>query len=121
MTHTPGPWIDSPNASDAIISTDPDAMADAGIEVEYYGGAVICESVARQNKPLIKAAPEMLEACEAATKYDNAIRLCADDPDKMSSYCTAEGEDLDRLYLDWITKARNAIAKVRGRSPKKES
>ena len=102
MEHTPGPWIDSPNASDAIISTNPDAMADAGMEVEYYGGAVICESVARQNKPLIKAAPEMLTALEAVVKADQRF------------------PDMDIPGYVMIP-LRAAIAKARGRPPKKES
>ena len=65
MKHTPGPWIDSPNAGDAIISQHPDAMGDAGLEIDYYGGFVICESVSQRNKPLIKAAPELLEVAVA--------------------------------------------------------
>ena len=77
MTHTPGPWIDSPNASDAIISTDPDAMADAGMEVKYYGGLVICESVYPKNKPLIRAAPEMFAALEAHAEWKDHTDKCA--------------------------------------------
>ena len=81
MTHTPGPWIDSPNASDAIISTDPDVIQ---VEIghggpfdqeaqDYYGGFVICESVYPKNKPLIKAAPEMKEALEGLIEFINRI------------------------------------------------
>lgn len=60
------------------------------------------------------AAPDLLAACEAAVQYDNAIRACANDPYQMSSYCTAQGENLDTLYLDWITKAHAAIIKIKG-------
>jgi len=51
------------------------------------------------------------EACEAAIKYDTAIRKCGDDPDKMASFCTVQGNDLDNLYEDWINKARTALRK----------
>lgn len=39
-------------------------------------------------------------------EYDKAIRSCADDPEKMSSFCTAEDDTLDDLYLqmvDWAS------------------
>ena len=49
------------------------------------------------------------EACTAAIAYDDAIRLCGDDPSKMSSFCTASGDDLDTLYFDWMLKARKAL------------
>jgi len=48
-------------------------------------------------------------ACEAAIRYDEAIQRCANSPGKMSSFCTAEGDDLDFLYEDWITKSQKAL------------
>ena len=60
-------------------------------------------------------------ACEAAIAYDRAIRACANDPDKMASFCTLQGETLDTLYLDWREKAKyylqvfdNLVEKGRG-------
>ena len=64
MEHTPGPWIDSPHAGDAIISKHPDAMAHAGDCIGDYGGYVVCEGTTKRDKPLIKAAPELLAVCE---------------------------------------------------------
>lgn len=66
--HTPGPWEDG-NTSDSIIVKSipeghllgPSNASDRNI----YGGYVIAESVAPQNKPIIKAAPAMLEALES--------------------------------------------------------
>jgi hypothetical protein len=49
------------------------------------------------------------ELALAAVAYDDAIRACANDPDKMSSYCSAEGDDLDALYLRWMNLARAAL------------
>ena len=66
------------------------------------------------ERRLIAAAPELLEAAKAAVAYDEAIRGCANDPDKMSSYCTAGGDDLDTLYFRWLTLARAGIAKAEG-------
>jgi hypothetical protein len=40
--------------------------------------------------------------------YDAAIRSCANDPNKMASFCSAEGDDLDALYLAMVTAASNA-------------
>lgn len=52
-----------------------------------------------------------IEACKAAIEYDKAIESCAGDPEKMSSFCTAQGDDLDTLYFDWMTKAKQAVEK----------
>jgi len=45
----------------------------------------------------------------AAVAYDKAIQACANSPDTMSSYCTAEGDDLDALYARFIDAAREAL------------
>lgn len=63
---------------------------------------------------LLVAAPELLEACKAALAYDKAIRSCGNDPERMSSFCTVSGEDLDTLYFSWVNKSRSAIAKAVG-------
>jgi len=39
-------------------------------------------------------------------EYDKAIKACANDPEKMSSFCTVQGDTLDDLYLqmvDWAS------------------
>ena len=65
-----------------------------------------------KRKRIEAAAPDLLEACQAAIVYDAAIALCGNDPDQMASSCTATGDNLDALYSDWIGKARAAIAKA---------
>jgi hypothetical protein len=52
---------------------------------------------------------ELISLSKAVLKYDKEIKNCANDPNKMSSHCTAEGEDLDYLYLDLLTKAKAAL------------
>ena len=65
--HTAGQWIDG-NTSDSIIVKTSDSTIDPD---GFYGGEVICESVKQCNKPLIKAAPEMLiELLKSISKLD---------------------------------------------------
>ena len=73
MTHTPGPWVDSPHAGDAIISKHPDAMAHAGDCIGDYGGYVVCEGTTKRDKPLIKAAPRMYDTLGIAANELSAI------------------------------------------------
>ncbi|MCX7283939.1 MAG: hypothetical protein NTX28_07820 [Novosphingobium sp.] len=51
----------------------------------------------------------IVDAALAAIAYDKAIQGCADNPDAMFSYCTAQGETLDSLYADWIAKSRAVL------------
>lgn len=53
---------------------------------------------------------ELRAVAEAAVAYDDAIRLCANDPERMASFCSATGDDLDALYLRWMELARAALA-----------
>jgi len=96
MTHTPGPWIDSPNTSDAIISKHPDAIEQAGQALRYYGGYVICESVTPRDKPLIKAAPEMWDLC---VRFIAEIEQYVNEPGAVTSM-NRLAENLASLYKD---------------------
>jgi hypothetical protein len=53
---------------------------------------------------------QLIGACKAALAYDKAVESCANDSNKMTSYCTAEGETLDRLYANWISKSIAALS-----------
>lgn len=65
MTHTPGIWLPAKNGG-GVISTNTDGKLVGGAdEVHYYGGFLICESVAKQNIPIIAAAPMMLALLKA--------------------------------------------------------
>ena len=64
---------------------------------------------------LIAAAPDLLEAAEAALRYDAAIQACAADPARRPMlYRTEEDDELDTLYFNWLGRARQGIAKARG-------
>jgi len=75
-----------------------------------YGLAAMYQQVAAA----MCNASGFIAAAEAAIRYDEAIQSCVGDPDRMSSYCTAEGDDLDALYADWIGKSRAVLAKIKG-------
>jgi len=71
------------------------------------------DSASFSDLAAVNAHDALVAACEAAIQYDKAIRQCADDPDKMASFCTATGDDLDTLYMDWMAKARAALELAR--------
>ncbi len=70
MKHTPGEWEDSRQCDAVVTKTKPEGFkyyGDAETEkacLAYYGGYVIAESVQERDRPLIKAAPDLLLACE---------------------------------------------------------
>lgn len=69
------------------------------------------------NAKLIAAAPDLLAACRAALAYDASIagRAARGDCElRNEGGGIATGDDLDALYMDWITKAREAIALAGG-------
>jgi len=47
-----------------------------------------------------------MELRDAVLAYDAAIQACANDPTKMSTFCSAEGDDLDDLYAAMLEAAR---------------
>jgi hypothetical protein len=50
-----------------------------------------------------------IELAKTVVAYDAAIKECADDPEKMASFCTAENETLDTLYSEMLKQARPAV------------
>ena len=112
--HTPGPWVvdDVMPVRRGIAKRYADVMV-----VAEQGGMpgimVSCGTVEPRdhaNARLIAAAPDLLAACDAAIAYDAAIQRHA-----IKGKSWVDGDDLDALYLDWITKARAAINRTRGR------
>ena len=90
--HTRGPWRIG-KAHGAVVA---DVPVNAGLDndhVEAYGGHLIAESIAVCNRPLIAAAPELLEALSVL-------------------YAVAA----EQLGDDWaaVTNAAAVIAKARG-------
>ena len=98
--HTPGPWT---------------AAHVGGNEFEVWGEA---EGGGPEDRTadarLIAAAPALLEACQLGSEYDLELQSCGADPDRMTSHCTVQGDDLDTLYAKWINATRAAIAAATG-------
>jgi len=57
-SHTPGPWRFG-KPSDSVVSDAPDTRTES--HVDYYGGNLIAESISPSNRPIIAAAPELLD------------------------------------------------------------
>ena len=85
---------------------------------------IIVKMLKESGQPhLIYAAARILElerqqiaiilACEAAVAYDEAIKACSNSPAKMASFCTSQGDTLDTLYVDWISKSHYALDLVK--------
>ena len=79
------------------------------VEILRTSDSVTMLYAAARIEELMKQSKTLAEASEAALAYDFAIRSCANDPDKMASYCTSQGDTLDDLYLAWLTKSRFAL------------
>lgn len=97
VSFTPGPW--RPGKTRGCVVADSDIGTHSGDDNRsYYGGALVCESVATEaNEHLIAAAPDLLTACEL---------LVATEVKKGTDYFEAI------VAARW--KAREAIAKAKG-------
>lgn len=62
--HTPGPWRFGNRSDDVVADTNAGHSDDEG-SLAFYGGHLVAESIAPRNRPLIAAAPELLEALQA--------------------------------------------------------
>lgn len=115
--HTPGPWEYGQNAKGQMRVFDASGWEIVrALSGNHYTRIVPKDEVAA-NAKLIAAAPDLLAACEATVRYDDAIRKRVIDG-KVSIMATggaiAMGDDLDQLYVDMADKARAAIAAARG-------
>lgn len=86
--HTSGPWRLGKNSDSVVADTPPrdypaiHEMTPAEVEadsVEFYGGHLIAESVCRNNRHIISAAPELLAALEAIIE-SGELPYCDSDP-----------------------------------------
>ena len=72
----------------------------------------VCYWPGNITEKIVAAAPLLYEAALAGQAYDRAIRKCANDPEKMASFCTAQGDSLDDLYMDWMSKIQAAMQHI---------
>ena len=123
--HTSEPWTvvkakrpDNTGGYDyAIADSDDNIIAEVFQNVGYADKEkkIYNQRPAKANAHLIATSPELLEACQAGIIYSKAIESCANDPEKMASFCTAEGDTLDELYFNWINRCDKAIAQAEGK------
>jgi len=73
---TPGPWRAAPGGRyGAVVSDVPvEGTVPSEGEREAYGGYLVAESIAPQDRPLIAVAPELLGALEWALPLLDLIR-----------------------------------------------
>lgn len=111
--HTPGPWRVGETFG-AIVSDSPVSGIRGSDNVEAYGGHLIAESVAQQNRALIAAAPELLAALQ-----DFEIEECPSCNGTGKEHGTDEHNGCHRcggagevLRGGWPAHVRAAIAKA---------
>lgn len=61
--HTPGPW--KVGEGSFVTASHPIPEVGGSDAVDYYGGHLVAESIARQNLAIIAAAPDLLEALKS--------------------------------------------------------
>lgn len=89
--HTPGPWL-------AIVTETTGNGNPAIWDIACKNGGIIAESIGHNQADarLIAAAPDLL----------SALNRFVD--------CMTENENGEKLYADWLSIARAAIAKAEG-------
>ena len=63
VAHTPGPWRIGASCG-AVVADHPIPEIRGSEAVEHYGGHLVAESIAPQNRPLIASAPDLLAALQ---------------------------------------------------------
>jgi len=71
--HTAGPW--RVGGKGWVVADHPVPEVNGSDALEYYGGHLICESVAEKNTALIAASPNLLAACEQALNRFDAYQI----------------------------------------------
>ncbi|MFN7132244.1 MAG: hypothetical protein ACK4N5_09180, partial [Myxococcales bacterium] len=103
VQHTPGPWRVGRDGA-VVADTDEGTHALRGDDAEFYGGALVAESIRPANINLIAAAPEMYEALDP-----DALEAIADEIGAAFEH-SARADALRVI----AKKQRAAIAKARG-------
>lgn len=73
--HTPGPWRFGKRSDDVVADVNAGHRDDQD-SLEFYGGHLVAESIARRaDKALIAAAPELLDALKRLVAQSARLRL----------------------------------------------
>lgn len=95
-THTQGPW--RAGKGYCVVADYPIPEIGGSDASDYYGGHLICESIAPRNIPIVAAAPELLHQLECALEF---IGRCSD----------WRGDDPQ------VDEIRKVISKAKGQCP----
>lgn len=68
------PWRLSDRVSDAVVSDEPLREGEGVTHVDYYGGHLVAESIPARFRPLIAAAPDLLECLQNAAMHCSGER-----------------------------------------------
>lgn len=100
VRHSHGPWRLGKDGQSIVCDPPKDLGVQGKMDIDYYGGWVVCETVAPCSVALIIAAPDLLEALDALLI------------------------ELDSTIIEWdadtqtsIKAGRAAIAKATGEQP----
>jgi hypothetical protein len=71
MRHTPGPWRVG-NGSFVVSDMNDGKLVGGADDLKYYGGYLICESIATHNAKLVAEAPAMFDLLSRISSYGDA-------------------------------------------------
>lgn len=133
--HTPGPWHRCEAQPDAIVGprckrgacswcdgitySFGDETAIPMTYGQHFGGHFVCESVSSENFDLIRSAPDLLAACEAAARYLATEKPAGSAPivaDLVWAITDAKGQ-LDRILAESRAEAGRTRLESEGREP----
>lgn len=98
--HTPGPWRIGRDYGAVVADTPIQNGITGSNHVEAYGGHLIAESISDCNKPLIAAAPELLDALVELFRSYKQLADCGD-----SGHWSLEVQPEGQKAMAAITKA----------------
>jgi hypothetical protein len=82
--HTPGPWRIGKDYG-AVVADHPVPEVHGSDHVEAYGGHMVGESIAHRNRPLIAAAPELLNALRSLVALYDTDEGCRSTPEYIAA------------------------------------
>lgn len=85
-------------------------MNEAAITISVRDIPEVSKALDLSLQAIVGLLAALKKSAETVIAYDLAIKSCADDPAKMATFCTAQGEDLDALYFAMTYAAREAEA-----------
>lgn len=107
--HTPTPWSLSERFPE-ILGAPETGVIVARMPVWDFSAVRPSEGVANAAHIVrcVNAHDQLVAAARAAMAYDEAIKRHCESVESGKNF--VEDDELDRLYSDWMTKSRDALA-----------